>query len=195
MHRPMLPVAAALTLALSACGSDDETLREDLQAAVGDGYIGPADTSGEFRGGKTIPDAPVDVPGEVIDAEGSVVGVLWFRDADVGTEIEVEVSGLSPGFHPMYLFDAAVCDTESRSSNGPVGPFLSAGDLIQELPSLLVLANGVGSTTTLVAGDPEQLLEGDGTAVIIADPIVEEPPAIDVVGSRVACGAIGGEEV
>lgn len=213
MDRPMLPLAAVLVLALSACASDDEALRENLEAAVGD------EDAGLVPAAEEIPDEPVEVIGDLIDPEGNGVGEVWLRDADVGTEIEVEVSGLTPGFHPMYLYDAAVCETESRSAADPglVGPFLSVGDVVQELPSVLVLANGVGSTTTLITVDLAELLEGDGTALIVTEAaeslsdvppppvapldsvedaeIIEEPPVINDTGSRVACGAIGGEEI
>lgn len=204
MHRPMLPVAAVLMLALSACASDDEALRENLEAAVGN------EDAGAVSAPEEIPNEPVEISSELIDREGSALGGVWFRDTDLGTEIEVEASGLTPGFHPMYLSDAAVCETESRSPDdpGPVGPFLSAGDVVQELPSVLVLANGVGSTTTLITADLEELLEGDGTALIVTEAAeslsdvppppgapVEEPPVIDDTGSRLACATVGGEGV
>ncbi|TQN42616.1 Cu-Zn family superoxide dismutase [Blastococcus colisei] len=198
----VLPVVAVTVLTLSACGSgDDDALREQLDAAAG----GDEDTASV--------EVPVEVSSELVDREGTTVGRVWFRDTDVGTEVEVEVAGLTQGFHPMYLYDTGICDTESPPSDDPgvVGPFVTAGDVVQELPSVLVLANGEGSTTTLAGPMPlEELLEEDGTALVVteaAESLADIPPppaapvdpdaeapVVEDTGSRVACGAIGGED-
>lgn len=204
MRRPMLPLTAAMLLALTACGSGDDGLRESLDAVVGGDVV-----AGDEGTAPVL--VPVDVPTELVDPEGGTVGRALFRDTDNGVQVEVEVSGLTEGIHGMYLHDVGVCGTESAAPDEPglVGPFLSAGDVVQELPAVLVLANGAGSTTTLFGPVPlEELLEGDGTALVITEaadgradiPLPpaapagpDEPtPAIEDTGSRVACGAIGG---
>lgn len=195
--RLLLPVALPVLMALAACGSDEDALREDLAAVTA-----------EDEGTEEVL-VPVDVSTELVDAEGSTVGQATFRDvetdiADAVAEVQVEVTGLTEGFHPLYLTETGTCEPESAAPGDParLGPFLSAGDVRQELPPVLVLENGVGTITTLVGPfSLEQLLDGDGTALVAAESLgdtADVPPAEvpneGAGGSRVACGAIGGPD-
>lgn len=166
--RGRTPAAALmLLLATAACSSSDDRLGDDADVPAGD------TTSGE----EVL--VPVERSAELVDPEGSVLGTAWLREADNGTELEVQAAGLTQGFHGMYLFDVASCDAVDPGATGTV------------LSPVLVLDNGVGSITTLVGSvDLDTVLEGGGPAVVIAD-AVASPGDVDDAGpgSRIACGA------
>ncbi len=158
--------ATILLLTATACGGDDEP--EDVDSAAGTSTSGDAST------------VPVERSTELVDAGGSILGTAWLREADSGAaEIEVQASGLAPGFHGMYLVEAASCDAVDEGSASVV------------LSPVLVLENGIGSITTLVGPvDLGDLLDVEGPSIVIAD-AVDTPDGVDASGpgSRVACGA------
>jgi Cu-Zn family superoxide dismutase len=212
MRRTLLPAAAVL-LALTSCASEEDgELREDLATVTADGAAPRVPDSGEGEGPEEEePGGPVLEPAEVatelVDREGTVVGSARFVDGEDGTTVEVVVNGLAEGFHGMGLYGVGVCEPGIAPADDPAQTvaFSSVGDLLATLPPVLVLANGVGELTTLVAPTPEleELLADDGTALVIEEPVAAPagdapgdlpgpgevtPPA----GSRVACGAVGG---
>lgn len=195
MRRTLLPAVAVL-LALTSCATDDdEELREALAAVTADEAAPQVPDSGEGEGPEEEQDdravlEPAEIPTALVDPEGSVVGAAYLRDGERGVEIQVEVMGLTPGFHPMGLYDVGVCD----GAGAPTEAFSSVGELLTALPQVLVLENGVGVTTTLVDSAPivEELLVGNGTAVVVGDAAAGLAPQNPPAGSRVACAAFGG---
>ncbi|WNV77673.1 superoxide dismutase family protein [Geodermatophilus sp. DSM 44513] len=196
MHRTLLPAAAVL-LALTACAADDgEQLREDLAAVTAAEAAPRVPDSGEGEGPEEEQDdravlEPAEVPTDLVDPEGSVIGTAYLRDEQRGTEVEVEVMGMTPGFHGVGLYDVGACD----AAGAPAEAFSSVGELLTPLPPVLVLDNGVGVTTALVDSAPvvEELLVGNGTAVVIGDAAVDLAAAqAPPVGSRMACAAFTG---
>jgi Cu/Zn superoxide dismutase len=179
MRRSLL-LLAATTLAIAGCGSADE----------------PADSPAgatEAEDGSADPLVPVEVSTDLVDPEGSVVGTAWFRDDDGRAMVEVQVAGLTEGFHPMYLYEVGTCDLAGTAADDPA--FL-------DLPALLVLEDGVGSMSTLAGPmSLDELLADDGTAIVITqggDTVVDIPAAPGEqtapleTGSHVACGAVDG---
>jgi hypothetical protein len=121
---------------------------------------------------------PVEVTADLVDPEGSTVGTAWMRDTENGTELEVSVTGLTPGTHPVTVHAIGDCD--------PAQAFGAVGDVVAELPSVLVLDSGVGSLTTLVGPTPlEDLLAGDGVAAVVQE--TGGTPATQA--TRTACAA------
>jgi len=181
-----------MLLTLTACASDDQDLRDSLAAVQ------------EVDEPAVTPAVPVEVSAELIDPEGTAVGTAWFRNDDGRAMVEVQVAGVTSGFHPMFLHDVGMCTAESATSDGPAeaDPFRAAGEVLLDLPALLVLEDGVGSITTLAGSiSLDQLLADDGTALLIGPAVDdladipsvpdEELPPQTTAGSQVACGAIG----
>ncbi|MCZ2857302.1 lipoprotein [Blastococcus sp. VKM Ac-2987] len=195
MRRSPLLLVASAALALAGCSSGDEELAENLTAVV-EGEQVLEEEAGEDEAPDEEAEAEsgvaVEVSTDLEDAEGSVVGTAWFRDDEGRGMVEVQVAGLTAGFHPMYLYPGGTCEAGATAEEDAV---------LLELPPVLVLENGVGSISTL-AGTmtlDDLLIEG-GTALLIAPavatlgdiPTVTEQVAPLTTGSRVACGAIEG---
>ncbi|SNS18646.1 Cu/Zn superoxide dismutase [Geodermatophilus pulveris] len=179
MRRTLLPAAAVL-LALTACTTDDgqEQLRSDL-----------AEVTAEEE-----PESPVLEPAEatteLVDPEGSVLGGATVSTVEQGTEVTVDVAGLTPGFHPMGLYAVGDCTPGDAAAGAP---FPSVGELLAVLPPVLVLDDGVGSLTALVESTPalEELVVADGSALVLQE-AVPDLAAVEPTGSALACGAFSG---
>ena len=176
MRRSLLLLAASTSLAVAGCGSADEP------ADSGAGVTADEEDSAD-------PLVPVEVSTDLVDPEGSVVGTAWFRDDDGRAMVEVQVAGLTAGFHPMYLYEQGTCDPGTAADQPAV----------LDLPALLVLEDGVGSMSTLAGPmSLDELLADDGTAIVITaavDTLADIPggqaPPLES-GSHVACGAVDG---
>jgi len=185
MRRTLLPAAAVL-LALTSCAThEEEELRADLAAVTAEAPAEPEEQAQEE------PLVPVEVTADLVDPEGSTVGTAVLRDTENGAELEVGVSGLTPGFHAMGVYAVGDCTAGGVSAGDPATTFPAAGALVTALPPVLVLDDGVGSLTTLVGPIPlEELLAGDGTAAIVdgaAGGTADQQPQPDA--TRVACAA------
>jgi Cu/Zn superoxide dismutase len=194
VRNPSLLLIAATGLALAGCSGGEEELAEQL-TAVTEGAVQQdpleAEEDEEEEEDPEGAGVAVEIETDLVDAEGSIVGTAWFRDEDDRAMVEVQVAGLTAGFHPMYLYPLGTCQFGETSIDG--------ADLL-ELPPVLVLETGVGSITTLAGSNGlDELLTGDGSAVLIGPaveglgdiPTVSEQVAPLSSGSQVACGAIG----
>ena len=169
MRRTLLPAAAVLLALTSCAGSEDEQLRRDLAAVTAEEQVAEEE-----------PLVPVEVTADLVDPEGSTVGTAWMRDTDNGSELELRVAGLTPGTHPVTVHAVGNCD--------PAQGFAAVGDVVAELPGVLVLDGGVGTLTTLVGPTQlEELLAGDGVAAVVQQ--AEGAAATPPVATRVACAA------
>jgi Cu/Zn superoxide dismutase len=186
MRHTLLPAAAVL-LALTSCATHEEELRADLAAVPAEDQA----ASEPEEGAQEEPLVPVEVTSDLVDPEGSTVGTAVLRDTENGTELEVGVSGLTPGFHAMGVCAVGDCTAGEVPAGDPATAFPAAGALVTALPPVLVLDDGVGSLTTLVGPTPlEELLAGDGTAAIVdeaAGATADQQPQPDA--TRVACAA------
>ena len=149
------------------------------------------------------------------------VGVATLTEVEDGTQVDVQVTGLPPGFHGFHLHAVGVCEPDSPSPADPsmTGDFLSAGGHIGagetdhgehagDLPLLYVTEAGTGTLTAVTdALTLDQLTDGDGSAVMVhADPdnyanVPERyaPGGPDQMtrntgdaGGRIACGPVEG---
>lgn len=143
------------------------------------------------------------------DRDGEEVGTAKLIQEDDGVIIAVEAQNIEPGFHGFHIHETGLCEPPFTSAGGHYNPERKdhpyhAGDL----PSLLV--NRDGGAYMVVMTDRfslEDLLEGDGTALIIHEKpdnfanipqrYVSEPDedtlATGDAGGRIACGVIGEE--
>lgn len=176
MKRGALASVTTLLLTVTACSSDDTEAADavaDDQAASAEGAL--EDDAAQV---------PVERSTELLDPEGSTVGAAWLRDSDGGdvAELEVQVAGLTQGFHGIRLYETGSCEA--------VGPEVPS----TLLPPVLVLENGVGSITTLVGPVSLDELVQDGDVTVVVDDAAEDAPEALVpgTGSQVACGAFAG---
>jgi len=145
----------------------------------------------------------------VRDADGEKVGMLKLVQKEDKVMVIMEAENLPPGFHGFHIHETGKCEPPFTSAGGHYNPERKdhpyhAGDL----PSLLV--NRDGGAYMVVMTDRfslEDLLEGDGTALIIHEKpdnfanipqrYVSEPDedtlATGDAGGRIACGVIGEE--
>lgn len=161
------------------------------------------------------------------DGTQIAAATIEFSDDDAFATVTVQTVGpgkLTPGFHGMHIHDVGKCEVNSVApSGGPPGDFLSAGGHFNgggqgghpnhagDLSSLQVRGDGTALlVTTTNAFDKADLIDGDGTAIIIhADPdnfsnipgdryeqTDGSPPPDETTlatgdgGKRVACGVI-----
>ncbi|MCZ2819398.1 hypothetical protein O2V63_03535 [Modestobacter sp. VKM Ac-2977] len=167
MKRTMLFAATAATaLLLTACGDDADGVGGSFEA-LDDGAV------------TETPEVLVDLTGELVDPEGSVLGTATFTSTTTGTEIEVEASGLTPGDHDMLLVSEGGC-TEGAVDSAPVA----------DLPALPVTEQEVGRLDTLAGEfDLDLLADEDGTSLIVL-PLDDEVLAEGAAWS--ACASIEG---
>lgn len=127
MRRTLLPAAAVL-LALTSCATHEEELRADLAAVTAEAPAEPGEQAQEE------PPVPVEVTADLVDPEGSTVGTAVLRDTANGTELEVGVSGLTPGFHAMGVYAVGDCTAGEVPAGDPAAAFPAAGALVTALP-------------------------------------------------------------
>ena len=182
--RPRLLSFAAVPLALlAACSKADGTV-----AAAGRSTAGA----------------------DLLDRHGKKVGSALLRQTAAGVEIEMEVSGLTPGVHALHIHTTGDCHTpgpdgtafaaagahfnpfgKKHGLDNPEGPH--AGDL----PNFTAAADGSAKVkvearlVTLETGKPNSLFQPGGTCLVIHEKADDgkTDPAGDS-GERVACGVI-----
>jgi Cu-Zn family superoxide dismutase len=222
MVKPATVAAVLLAvpaLALSACSPNQNPSTT------------PGTTPPVWTGSPSPSGSPTEAPagqGEKLTAQlstpdGKPVATATFDFSGGFATITVETIGdgiLTPGFHGMHIHSVGKCEANSVApTGGPPGVFLSAGGHLQvpghtahpasgDLASLEVRSNGAAMlVTTTDAFTAEQLLAGQGTAIIIhekADNFANIPSrysdtgpdaetlATGDAGKRVACGVITG---
>ena len=170
MRRPVVPTvlsACALAAAVGGCAGD-----EDAPSASPVGVPAAADSPSAGAGGLTA---------RLVDPEGGEVGVATLTEVEGGTQVEVRVTGLPPGFHGFHLHAVGRCEPDSPSPTDPsmTGDFLSAGGHIGagetdhgdhpgDLPVLYVTEAGTGTLTAVTdALTLDQLDDEDGSAVVV----------------------------
>jgi superoxide dismutase, Cu-Zn family len=213
MRRPVVaPALSACVLAVVVCGcaaTDDE-------AQSGSSGEGAATVDSASAG-----TGSAELTARLVDPDGREVGVATLTEVEDGTQVDVQVTGLPPGFHGFHLHAVGVCEPDSPSPTDPsmTGDFLSAGGHIGagetdhgehagDLPLLYVTDAGTGTLTAVTdALTLDQLTDGDGSAVMVhADPdnyanVPERyaPGGPDQMtrntgdaGGRIACGPVEG---
>jgi superoxide dismutase, Cu-Zn family len=110
------------------------------------------------------------------DCTGEKVGVVHFTSGEDHVLVQARFTGLAlqNGFYGFHLHAVGECDPDH-----PDGPFMSAGDHYNpageshpahdgDLPSLLVVHDGAAQLQVKTARfTVEDLMEGDGTALIV----------------------------
>ena len=159
--------AAVVTLVVACGGADEEPDQSSGEDAAAAAEQSDADAE--------------ELTATLVDPDGTEVGTVTFDEADEGTEVSVDVTGLPPGFHGFHVHAIGVCEPDSANPSDPsmTGDFLSAGGHLGagesdhgehpgDLPALYVGRSGTGSLTTVTdALAFADLLDDDGSAVMV----------------------------
>lgn len=222
-----LVAAAALVVPIaSACAPNEHVATTaGTTPSVWTGSPAPSAAPEEGHG------SPVEaetLTAEIKTPTGTTVATADISFADDVATVTVETTQagvLTPGFHGLHIHQVGKCESNSVApTGGAPGDFLSAGGHFQveghtghpmsgDLSSLQVLADGSAKlVTTTDAFTAENLLDGEGTAIVIhekADNFGNIPPEkyqqvngtpgpdentmnTGDAGKRVACGVISG---
>ena len=215
MRHPVVPPlvsACVLTVVLGGCAGADEA----ASGSTGGGTAAADSASAPVSDG-----AGGELTARLVDPEGEEVGVVTLTEAEGGTQVDVRVTGLPPGFHAFHVHAVGRCEPDSANPADPsmTGDFLSAGGHIGageadhgehagDLPVLFVTEAGTGTLTAVTdALTPDQLTDEDGSAVVVHAgrddyaniPERYAPGGPDEMtrntgdaGGRIACGAVEG---
>ncbi|MBA2938015.1 superoxide dismutase family protein [Paenibacillus sp. CGMCC 1.16610] len=141
----------------------------------------------------------------LIGASGQTVGMAQLAAAPEGVQIDLQVSGLTPGAHGFHIHEKAACDAPTFDSAGahfnPMhkehGFLNPKGAHAGDLPNLVVDEQGNGRLSTvtksvvLLPDKPNSLFKPGGTSLVIhekADDLKTDPSGNS--GKRIACGAV-----
>lgn len=215
-----LSVSGLLTV--SACATEDtaDSAQNDQTSPPVNTATATEETTGANNDNNNDNDNP-DLTATVNNADGADLGTVEFMESDGVMRVDVELSGLEPGFYGLHVHQIGECETDSAAPDDPenTGDFLSAGshlgsdeadhpDHAGDLPQLLVQESGDAvlsfETDRLTLADLE---DDDGSALMIHSnpdnfanvPDRYAPEGVDQdtlntgdAGSRLACGVIGG---
>ncbi|KRF32107.1 superoxide dismutase family protein [Paenibacillus sp. Soil787] len=148
---------------------------------------------------------PSELQVSMIGSSGQPIGTAHLTSVQDGVQIDLQVSGLTPGNHGLHFHEKAVCEAPNFDSAGAhFNPFkkehgfhnpkgFHAGDL----PNLVVDAQGNGKfnaitkSAVLLPDRPNSLLKQGGTSLVIhekEDDLKTDPSGNS--GKRIACGAV-----
>lgn len=148
-------------------------------------------------------EAPHEVT--IINNDGEEIGQAFLSDTNEGVNMRLHVDGLEPGVKAMHFHEVGACETPTFESAGDhYNPFAEEhgfdnpdGHHAGDLPNIEVNEDGsvnievIAPDVVLRSGEPNSLLDEDGSALIIhygADDYKTNPSGN--AGDRVACGAI-----
>lgn len=141
----------------------------------------------------------------LIGASGQTVGNAQLAAVPEGVQIDLQVSGLTPGAHGFHIHEKAACDAPTFDSAGahfnPMhkehGFLNPKGAHAGDLPNLVVDDQGNGrlsavtKSVVLLPDKPNSLFKPGGTSLVIhekADDLKTDPSGNS--GKRIACGAV-----
>lgn len=143
-----------------------------------------------------------------ISGPGGVSGSAVLREGPQGVLVELELEGMTPGWHAVHFHEKGSCaDPKFQSAGGhvnhptakrPHGLLNPQGPDFGDLPNVWAGADGVVRArlySQLVsiggAGDRPALADADGASIVVhakGDDYLTQP--IGGAGDRVACGTV-----
>ena len=131
------------------------------------------------------------------DVDGVTVAVALLAEGDDG-EVSVGVTavGLNPGPHGIHIHETGVCDPSGErafaSAGGHYNPTEEEhGDHAGDLGNIDAEEDGTAVLRgTTDAFDLDELLDEDGTAIVIHAEEDEDDPEGESYGARIACGVL-----
>jgi Cu-Zn family superoxide dismutase len=144
---------------------------------------------------------PATVNAELKNSTGQTVGGVVLTAAPKGVLIQIDVKGLSPGWHGLHFHEKGDCSKSDFTTAGALthgagaavhGLLNPAANETGDLPNIHAGADGQATAqvfTTLTT--LEALRDADGSAVVIhANPDDFTAQPIGGAGPRVACAVI-----
>jgi superoxide dismutase, Cu-Zn family len=150
--------------------------------------------------------AAAEASAKLIDLDRNVVGHARFKAINHGVLIEIDVKGLTPGPHAVFLHASASCDPATQfASAGPVfsfeaerphGYLAKGGPRAGDLPVQFAAADGslhasMAATAISLGNGARSIFDRDGASIIVhaqGDDYQSQPDGH--AGARVACGTI-----
>ena len=142
------------------------------------------------------PDIGRTLPALVQDTEGITVAVALVAESDDEITVSVAAVGLAPGEHGIHIHETGICDPATDP------PFSSAGDHYNptdeehgdhagDLGNITAEEDGTAllkETTDEFTLD--ELIDEDGSAIVIHAEEDENDPEGESYGARIACGVL-----
>jgi Cu-Zn family superoxide dismutase len=140
------------------------------------------------------------------NAEGADVGMVELVAAPRGILMRGRFKALPPGVHAFHIHEVGKCEPPFTSAGGHFNPQGHEHGLMNpkgrhagDLPNLTVPGSGgldvevFVSGVALAAGQPGNLLDADGSALVIhAGPDDYRSDPAGNAGGRIACGVVVG---
>jgi superoxide dismutase, Cu-Zn family len=148
--------------------------------------------------------AAMKAKADLLDGKGAPVGTAVLTEKAKGVEIDLKVSGLTPGLHGFHIHNVGRCEAPDFASAGPhFNPEVKQhgwdnpqGHHLGDLQNLNVGPDGKAQVRVLIPGvtlgeGPNSLFHEGGTALVIhAKPDDGKTDPSGNSGSRIACGVI-----
>ncbi len=136
------------------------------------------------------------LPAFLQDTNGTTVAVALVAEGDSGVNVSVAAVGLTPGEHGIHVHEAGVCDPTTDPSFSSAGGHYNPtgaehGDHAGDLGNLTVEADGTAYFQDVTdAFTFDELVDEDGSAIVIHAEEDENDPAGESFGARIACGVL-----
>ena len=163
----------------------------------------PVDTASPAPVGRVATQAAPRDAFAIIDTAGRRIGQVSAIETQSGVQLEVAITGFTPGDHGMHLHAVARCEPPAFSTaTGHLNPVSRQhgarnplGAHLGDLPNLVVDQHGLGRASVIVTGVTLQpgatSIGAPGTALVIhAAPDDEVTDPTGNSGARIACAAI-----
>ncbi len=130
------------------------------------------------------------------DTDGNTVGVALLAETDDEVSVDVVAVGLAPGNHGIHVHETGVCDpTGDRafaSAGGHYNPTDEEhGQHAGDLGNITAEEDGRAAfRETTDNFELDELLDEDGTAIVIHAEEDENDPEGESFGARIACGVL-----
>ncbi len=136
------------------------------------------------------------LPAFLQDTAGTTVAVALVAEGDTGINVSVAAVGLTPGAHGIHVHETGICDPTTdpvfSSAGGHYNPTgAEHGDHAGDLGNLTIEEDGTGYFQEVTdAFTFDELVDEDGSAIVIHAEEDENDPAGESYGARIACGVL-----
>jgi Cu-Zn family superoxide dismutase len=142
----------------------------------------------------------------IIDLDRNVIGRATFQSTGHGVLIEIDVKGLVPGPHAIFLHGAGTCEPGTAfASAGPIlsfepdrphGYLANGGPRAGDLPTQYAASDGTLHATVMsgsftLGNGYRSVFDADGASIVIhakGDDYLSQPEGN--AGARIACGTL-----
>ena len=146
--------------------------------------------------GTPAPEVGATLAATLQDTDGKTVGVALLAETDDDVSVGVVAVGLTPGNHGIHIHETGVCDPAGdrafASAGGHYNPTDEEhGQHAGDLGNITAEEDGTAAfRETTDAFGLDELLDEDGTAIVIHAEEDENDPAGESYGARIACGVL-----